>query len=107
MTEITGFTPLYERILLKPDEAEHQTETGIILPLESRKRPNTGVVVEIGHMVGNGREAPIKVGDHVLYLRYSGFDIVIGGEMYHLIMANDLVGIIDKTINTFELKEYA
>jgi co-chaperonin GroES (HSP10) len=61
----------------------------------------------IGHLVAESR-CPVKIGDHVLYLRYSGFDVVISGETYHLVMANDLVGIIDKSINTsFELKDYA
>jgi chaperonin GroES len=107
MQEITGFTPLFERVLIKPDQPDQRTETGIILPAESQKRPNTGIVMDLGYLV-TASKCPVKVGDHVLYLRYAGFDVVIGADTYHLVMINDLVGIIDKTINkTFELKEYA
>jgi co-chaperonin GroES (HSP10) len=42
----TGFKPLFERILIKPDSVEKKTETGIILPVEARKRPNTGYVLD-------------------------------------------------------------
>jgi len=105
--KIYGFTPLYERVLIRPDSVEMKTETGIILPVESRKRPNTGTVLSVGHLVAMSK-SPVKEGDHVLYLRYSGFDIDIDGELCHVVMANDLVGIIDKTINkSFELKDYA
>lgn len=107
MEKVVGFTPLFERVMIKPDEVEKRTETGIILPVESRKRPNTGIVVEVGHLVSQSK-CPIKPGDHVLYLRYAGFDVEADGQLYHLVMANDLVGIIDKTINkSFELKDYA
>ena len=47
MENAVGFTPLFERVMIKPDEVEKRTETGIILPVESRKRPNTGIVVEV------------------------------------------------------------
>lgn len=107
MDKILGFTPLFERVMIKPDDVEKRTETGIILPVESRKRPNTGVVTAVGHLVADSK-CPVKEGDHVLYLRYAGFDVEVDGEIYHLVMANDLVGIIDKTINkSFELKDYA
>lgn len=107
MEKIIGFTPLFERIMIKPDDVEKRTETGIILPVETRKRPNTGVVTKIGHLVGAAK-CPVNVGDRVLYLRYAGFDVEVDGELYHLVMVNDLVGIIDNSINkSFELKDYA
>lgn len=106
MQDINGFVPLFERVLIKPDEPEKITETGIILPSSSVKRPNTGLVVALGHLVQEAK-CPIKVGDRVLYLRYSGFDTVINGSTYHLVMANDLVGIIDNSgSSSFELKDY-
>ena len=105
--EITGVTPLFERVLILPDEIEKQTETGIIIPNDARKRPNTGIVVSVGHLVSKSG-CPVKDGDRVLYLRYSGLDLAIGGVIHHLVMANDLVCIIDNNINaTLELKDYA
>lgn len=104
--KIYGFTPLFERVLIRPDDVQKTTETGIILPPDSRKRPNSGEIVSIGHLVGDSK-VPIKVGDRVLYMKYSGFDIEIDGEMLTLVIANDLVGIIDNSINkTFDIKTY-
>jgi len=106
-TKIYGFTPLYERILIRPDTVEKTTQTGIILPPESRQRPNSGEIVALGHLV-QGEKSPFKVGDKILYMKYAGFDIEIDGEMFHLVMANDLVGIIDNSVNkSFEIKDYA
>jgi chaperonin GroES len=106
--ESSEFIPLFERVLVKPNMVETQTETGIILPVESRKRPNSGTVVAIGHMVSKNSECPIKAGDQVLYLRYSGMDVKVNGDLHHLVMANDLVAIINKDAGTsIEISDYA
>jgi len=89
-----GFLPAFERVLIKPNKVEEVTETGIVLPVESRKRPNIGTVVEMGSLVGDTK-LPIKEGDIVLYQRYAGLDVTIGEETYHLVMANDVLGIFD------------
>lgn len=82
--------PLFERIMILPDKVEEVTETGIVLPVEARKRPNTGIVISIGHLVE--AKCPIKVGDHVLYQRYSGLEVTHNGTTYHMVIANDLLG---------------
>jgi chaperonin GroES len=82
--------PLFERVLVIPDKVEDVTETGIVLPVESRKRPNTGKVVSVGHLVES--KCPIKIGDHILYQRYSGLEVTHNGQAYHMIMANDILG---------------
>lgn len=82
--------PLFERIMILPDKVEEVTETGIVLPVEARKRPNTGVVIAIGHLVAD--KCPIQPGDHVLYQRYSGLEITHNGIMYHMVITNDLLG---------------
>ena len=100
--------PLFERVLVKPSDVETKTETGIILPVESRKRPNSGTVVSLGHLVSKNSDCPVKVGDKVLYLRYSGMDVKVNGELHHLVMANDLVAIINNNSNTtIEISDYA
>jgi chaperonin GroES len=95
-----GFVPLFERIMVKPDPVEKSTKSGIVLAVESRKRPNTGVIVAMGHMITNAPKAPMKVGDRVLYQRYSGLDVAWNGVDYHLIMANDLLAVINKDEET-------
>lgn len=106
--ENSEFMPLFERVLIKPDSIETKTETGIILPVEARKRPNSGTVVAIGHMVSKNSECPVKAGDQILYLRYSGMDVKVDGVLHHLVMANDLVAIINKNSGTtIEISDYA
>lgn len=106
--ENTEFIPLFERVLIKPMAVETTTETGIILPVESRKRPNTGTVIALGHRVSSNSECPVKVGDQVLYLRYSGMDVKVNNDLHHLVMANDLVAIINNNSNlTIEISDYA
>lgn len=108
-TEITsGFTPLFERVLIKPDAVETRTETGIVLPVESRKRPNTGKVIALGHSVPENTKCPVKEGDTVLYQRYSGLDVKWNDENYHLVMANDLLAILNKDSQTeFQISDNA
>lgn len=101
-----GFIPLFERILVLPDSVETKTETGIVLSVDARKRPNTGKVIGLGHLVADNSKCPVKVGDRVLYQRYSGLDVKWDGSNYHLVMANDLLAIINKDQETqFELNE--
>jgi chaperonin GroES len=85
-----GLEPLFERLMVIPDKVEEVTETGIVLPVEARKRPNTGIVVSIGHLVAD--KCPISPGDHILYQRYSGLEVSHSGQTYHMIMANDILG---------------
>ena len=100
-----GFIPLFERVLIKPDPVEKKTASGITLAVESRKRPNTGIIVATGHLVVLGK-VPVKDGDRVLYQRYSGLDLEWENEKYHLVMANDLLAVINKDDTTsFELNE--
>jgi chaperonin GroES len=103
-----GFMPLFERLLILPDTVEKKTETGIILSVDARKRPNTGTVIAVGHSVPDNSKCPVKAGDKVLYQRYSGLDVTWDGIGYHLVIANDLLAIINKDQDTqFELKENA
>lgn len=90
----TGFQPAFERVLIRPNKKEEVTETGIVLPVEARKRPNIGTVVEMGSLIEK-TGLPIKLGDTVLYQRYAGMDITLHGELYHLVMANDVLGIFN------------
>jgi chaperonin GroES len=101
-----GFIPLFERLLILPDSVEVKTETGILLSVDARKRPNTGKVVGLGHLVSDNSKCPVKVGDRVLYQRYSGLEVKWDSQNYHLVMANDLLAIINKDQETqFELNE--
>jgi chaperonin GroES len=86
--------PLYERVLIKPRNKETTTAKGIMLPDKAVKRPNVGTVVACGE--GN-HVNPMKVspGDLVICNRYSGVDIMYKGEKHYIVMANEIIAILD------------
>ena len=84
------FRPLGPRVVVKRNE-DKTTKTGIIIATDASKdKPLEGTVVSIGDEVEN-----IKVGETVLYGKYSGNDITIDGEDYILLMTEDVQGILD------------
>jgi chaperonin GroES len=86
--------PLYERILVKPNEKEVRTKQGILLPEKSVKKPNVGVVVSCGDGTPNN---PMKVspGDKVLFNRYAGIELNFKGEKHYVILSNEVIGVLD------------
>jgi len=100
-----NFIPLFERVLVLPDAVETKTDTGIILAVESRKRPNTGKVISVGHLVAANAACPVQEGDRILYQRYSGLNVKIDNIDHHLIMANDMLAILNDDQITFDLRE--
>lgn len=96
--------PLYERVLIKPNEKETKTAGGIMLPEKAVKRPNIGVVVACGDGSPNN---PMKVqpGDLVLCNRFAGAELTYKGEKHYMIMANEIMAVLDD-INDIELEEF-
>lgn len=96
--------PLYERILIKPREKETTTKSGIMLPAKAIKRPNIGTVIACGD---GSKSNPIlvKPGDLILCNRYAGTEIKYKGERHYIIMANEVMAIIDDE-KDIELEEY-
>ncbi len=92
------FKPLADRILIKQLEAKEQTKGGIVLPDTAKEKPQEGKIIA----VGEGKKSPegnvvplaLKVGDKVLYGKYSGTEIAIDGEDYLIIREEDVLGII-------------
>ncbi len=91
--------PLYDRVLVKPEEAEDKTSGGIYLPDTAKERPQRGeiVAVGIGRLLDTGKliEPSVKVGDKVLYGKYSGTEVKIDGEEYTIVRESDLLGVLD------------
>ena len=81
--------PIYDRVVIKPDEQNKKTETGIILPPDTRKRSNSGVVVAVGD--GTERPIPLTPGDRVIYQRHAGLDMQWNGENYLVVLAHEIV----------------
>jgi chaperonin GroES len=85
--------PLADRVVVKPAPAEEKTASGIIIPDTAKEKPQRGSVVA----VGNGKvDEPmtVKVGDTVLYGKYSGTEISIEGNDYLIMREADIFAIV-------------
>ena len=88
-----NFKPLADRVLVEPTAAETKTASGIIIPDSAKEKPQEGTVVA----VGNGKvDEPmtVKVGDKVLYGKYSGSELKLNGKDYLIVKEGDLLGIV-------------
>ncbi|MCW8816615.1 MAG: co-chaperone GroES [Ignavibacteriaceae bacterium] len=90
--------PLADRVVVKPAEAEEKTKGGIILPDTAKEKPVEGTVAAAGpgKISDNGElvKMAIKVGDKVLYGKYSGTEVTIEGEEYLIMRESDIFAII-------------
>lgn len=95
--------PLGDRVVIKPVEADEKTKGGIILPDTAKEKPVVGEVVAIGpgRKSDDGKviELDVKVGDRVLYGKYSGTETTIGGEELLIMRESDLFAILHKQRN--------
>ena len=91
--------PLGDRIVVKALEAEEKTSGGIVLPDTAKERPQTGEVLAVGpgKTLDNGSVAAmeVKVGDKVVYSKYGGTEIKIGGTDYMILRQDDVLGIVE------------
>lgn len=90
-----GIRPIGDKIIVRRDEAESQTESGLYLPESSKDKPKTGVVVAVGAGATNtdtGERIPmtLKKGDRVIFSSYAGSEIKLGADEL-LIMSEDEV----------------
>jgi chaperonin GroES len=92
--------PLDDRVLVHPSEAEEVTAGGIVLPDAAREKPQRGKVIAAGpgKLLENGKRADmeVKVGDQVVYGKYSGTEIELSGETYVILRESDILGVLDK-----------
>lgn len=99
MSEIK-FKPLADRVLVKPAEAEEKTAAGIILPDTAKEKPVEGTIVAMGpgKVADDGKtiKMEVKVGDRVLYGKYSGTEVTINGVEYLIMRESDIFGILNK-----------
>jgi chaperonin GroES len=90
--------PLADRIVIKPSAAEEKTKGGIILPDTAKEKPVVGEVVAAGpgKKSDDGKliAMDVKVGDKVLYGKYSGTEVSIDGQEYLIMRESDLFAIM-------------
>ena len=91
--------PLYDRVVVKPLEAETKTKGGILLPDTAKEKPQVGEIIAVGDgkLLDNGTVAPlkVKVGDKVLYGKYSGNEFTTkDGEELLIVREEDILMIL-------------
>lgn len=87
--------PIAGKILVKPKEAEQTTSSGIIIPDSAQEKPQRGEVIAIGKPKKD-EELEVKVGDVVLYRKYSGTEINFEGEDYLIMNQSDILLVIEE-----------
>ena len=91
--------PLSDRVVVKPEAAEEKTASGIILPDTAKEKPSEGEIVAVrpGALNTDGKRNPIdvKVGDKVLFSKYSGDEVKIDGQDLIIIKEEDVIGILN------------
>ena len=88
-----NFIPNEDRILVEAAAAEEKTASGIIIPDTAKEKPQEGTVVAIGQGTDD-KPVTLKVGDRVLYGKYSGTEVTIGGIEYLIMKNSDVFGTI-------------
>lgn len=95
---VSTVKPLADRVFVKVSPSEEKTSGGILLPDTAKEKPQVGEVVAVGagKLNEDGSRSPIevKVGDKVLYSKYAGTDIKLGGDDYVLLSEKDILAAV-------------
>ena len=91
------FRPLHDRVLVRRVEAEEKTAGGIIIPDSAKEKPAEGEIVAVGNgAVVDGKivALDVKVGDRVLFGKWSGTEVKVDGEDLLIMKESDILGVI-------------
>ena len=88
-----NFKPLADRVLVEPSAAEEKTSSGIIIPDTAKEKPQKGRIVAVGNGTKD-EKITVKVGETVLYGKYSGTEINIDDTDYLIMKESDIFGIV-------------
>ena len=86
--------PLADRVLINPVPADEVTMAGLIIPDSAKEKPLKGTVLATGNGTKD-EEMVVKEGDTVLYGKYSGTEIEVGGEKYLIMRQSDILAVIN------------
>jgi len=94
-----NFTPLHDRVAIKPMDQEEKTLGGIIIPDTAKEKPMQGKVIAVGKGTkdkdGNLIPLEVKVGDKVLYGKWGGTEVKVNGQEFIIMKESDIMGIIN------------
>ena len=93
------FRPLHDRVLVRRVEENAKTPGGIIIPDTAKEKPQQGEIIAVGAGVRDdeGRLTPldVKVGDRILFGKWSGTEVTIDGEELLIMKESDVLGVIE------------
>ena len=91
--------PLFDNVLIKPLEAEEKLPSGIVLPDTAREKPQVGLVMAVGpgstDDKGNPIKMAVKVGQKVMYKKWGGNEVKVGGEEWMIVEQKDILAIVN------------
>ena len=94
------FRPLHDRVVVRRIDAEEKTAGGIIIPDTAKEKPQQGEVIAVGPggRDEKGKLVPldVRVGDHVLFGKWSGTEVKIDGEELLVMKESDIMGVLEK-----------
>jgi len=92
--------PLEDRIVVRTNEAEQTTASGLVIPDTAKEKPQEGEVLAVGpgRVDDNGNRVPVDVavGDSIIYSKYGGTEVKYGGEDYLILSARDILAVVEK-----------
>ena len=92
--------PLGDRVVVEHVEQNEKTNSGIFLPDTAKEKPQEGIVraVGTGRVLDNGTTLAmtVKVGDRIIYSKYSGSEIKLDGQEYLIVSEKDVLAVVDK-----------
>ncbi len=93
-----NFQPLHDRVVVRRIDSEEKTAGGIIIPDTAKEKPSEGEIISVGEGLrdDDGKRIPldVKAGDRVLFGKWSGTEVKIGGEDLLIMKESDIMGII-------------
>jgi chaperonin GroES len=94
-----SFRPLHDRVVIRPLDVDERTAGGIIIPDTAKEKPMEGEIVAVGPGArgedGEIHPLDVKTGDRVLYGKWSGTEIKIGGDELLILKETDILGVVE------------
>ena len=94
-----AFRPLHDRVVVRRVDSEEKTAGGIIIPDTAKEKPQEGEVVAVGGGAikedGSVRALDVKAGDRILFGKWSGTEVTLGGDELLIMKESDILGIIE------------
>ena len=97
---MVAFRPLHDRVVVRRVEEESKSRGGIIIPDTAKEKPQEGEVIAVGpgarNEKGEVKKLDVKVGDRVLFGKWSGTEVKLDGEELMIMKESDIMGVLDK-----------